>query len=62
MTPGAHDDYRQLILNPDARKDQSDVIKKEAVSVYRFYMDAEQAWRELRGKNVITEVKNPVVL
>ncbi|KAK7497062.1 hypothetical protein BaRGS_00011798 [Batillaria attramentaria] len=55
MTFSSHDDYRQLVLNPDARKDQSDVFKKQAVSVYHWFADADQAWRELRGRNIITE-------
>ncbi|KAK7453345.1 hypothetical protein BaRGS_00039636 [Batillaria attramentaria] len=55
MIPGSHDDYRQLVLNPDARKDQSDVMKKQAATAYHLLVDAERAWRELRGRNIITE-------
>ncbi|KAK7497063.1 hypothetical protein BaRGS_00011799 [Batillaria attramentaria] len=55
MSLSSHDDYRQLVLNPDANKDESDVIKNQAVTAYRLFVDVEQAWRELRGRNLITE-------
>ncbi|KAK7504402.1 hypothetical protein BaRGS_00004268 [Batillaria attramentaria] len=43
------DDYRDLVLKPDVRESNGDVIKRTAVSSLGITMATEQAWRDLRN-------------